>query len=56
LEDPPLIPLWYTGDIEITYAYVRNFHFNPLNSFNFTKVYLKEWTPEEYQESLAEKK
>ncbi|MCH2223526.1 MAG: peptide ABC transporter substrate-binding protein [Crocinitomicaceae bacterium] len=56
LEDPPLIPLWYTGDIEIVYSYVRNFHFNALNTFNFTNVYLKEWTTEEYQEFLAESK
>lgn len=56
LEDPPLIPLWYTGDYEITYSHVRNFHFNPLNTFNFTDVYLKEWTAEEYQEFLAENK
>lgn len=54
MEDPPLIPLWYTGDIEITYSYVRNFHFNALNTFDFTRVYLKEWTAEEYQEKLAE--
>ncbi|MFT5857992.1 MAG: oligopeptide transport system substrate-binding protein [Flavobacteriaceae bacterium] len=52
LEDPPLIPLWYTGDIEITYSYLRNFHFNSLNLFNFTEVYIKEWTAEEYQEEL----
>jgi oligopeptide transport system substrate-binding protein len=52
LEDPPIIPLWYTGDIEITYSYVRNFHFNCLNTFNFTEVYKKEWTTEEYQEHL----
>lgn len=54
MEDPPIIPLWYTGDIEITYSYVRNFHFNALNTFDFTRVYLKEWTAEEYQEKLAE--
>jgi oligopeptide transport system substrate-binding protein len=56
LEDPPIIPLWYTGDIEITYSYVRNFHFNCLNTFNFTEVYKKEWTTEEYQEHLNSNK
>lgn len=56
LEDPPLIPLWYTGDIQITYSYVRNFHFNWLNTFDFTNVYLKEWTAEEYEQQLAENK
>ncbi|MDX2360541.1 MAG: peptide ABC transporter substrate-binding protein [Crocinitomicaceae bacterium] len=49
MKDPPIIPLWYTGDIEITQSYVRDFHFNAINYFDFTKVYLKEWTAEEYQ-------
>lgn len=55
MQDPPLIPMWYTGDIEIIYSYVRNFHFNALNIFDFTEVYLKEWTAEEYQEQLTTK-
>ena len=49
LKDPPIIPLWYTGDIEITQSYVREFHFNAINYLNFTNVYLKDWTKEEYQ-------
>lgn len=49
LKDPPIIPLWYTGDIEITQSYVRDFHFNAINYFDFTRVYMKEWTAEEYQ-------
>ena len=49
MKDPPIIPLWYTGDIEITQSYVRDFHFNALNYFDFTTVYLKEWTAEEYE-------
>lgn len=49
LKDPPMIPLWYTGDIEIAQSYVRDFHFNAINHLNFTKVYLKDWTEEEYQ-------
>ena len=56
LEDPPIIPLWYTGDIEITHSYLRNFHFNSLNSFSFTEVYIKEWTTEEYQKELNSNK
>ena len=50
LKDPPIIPLWYTGDIEITQSYVRDFYFNAINYFDFTRVYLKEWTAEEYQQ------
>lgn len=49
MKDPPLIPLWYAGDIGITQSYIRNFHFNPLNHFEFKKVYIKPWTAEEYK-------
>ncbi len=56
MDDPPIIPLWYTGDIEITYSRVRNFHFNAINIFDFTRVYLKDWTEEEYKEQMATKK
>lgn len=56
MDNPPIIPLWYTGDIEITYSRVRNFHFNAINIFDFTEVYLKEWTEEEYKEYMAKKK
>ncbi|MFK7787631.1 MAG: ABC transporter substrate-binding protein [Crocinitomicaceae bacterium] len=55
MDDPPIIPLWYTGDIEITYSRVRNFHFNAINIFDFTRVYLKEWTEEEYEKHMAKK-
>lgn len=56
MDDPPIIPLWYTGDIEITYSRVRNFHFNAINIFDFTRVYLKDWTEEEYEKHMAQKK
>ncbi len=56
MKDPPIIPLWYTGDIEIAYSYVRNFHFNALNYFNFTKVYIKPWTTEEYEKYVSSQK
>lgn len=56
MDNPPIIPLWYTGDIEISYSHVRNFHFNAINIFDFTRVYLKEWTEEEYKEHMAKKK
>ena len=52
LQDPPFIPLWYTGDIGVTNSYIRNFHFNALNYMDFTHVYIKEWTQKEYQEKL----
>ena len=57
LKDPPIIPLWYSGDIQITESYIRNLHFNALNYFDFREVYLKQWTIEEYKENynLAKK-
>ena len=55
MKDPPIIPLWYVGDIAITQSYVRNFHFNALNYFNFKRVYIKPWTAEEYQQTHAAK-
>jgi oligopeptide transport system substrate-binding protein len=48
MQDPPVIPLWYMGDIQIVYSNVRNLHFNALNMFIFKEVYKKEWTEEEY--------
>lgn len=56
MKDPPIIPLWYSGDIEIIQSYLRNFHFNPLNYIDFSTVYIKEWTEEEYQKATVEKK
>ncbi len=48
LGDPPFIPLWYSGDYAIIYSDVRNFHFNSLNYLDFTYVYKKKWTKEEF--------
>jgi ABC-type transport system substrate-binding protein len=56
LQDPPFIPLWYTGDIAITNSYIRNFHFNALNYMDFTHVYIKDWTEAEYQKKVSSKK
>jgi ABC-type oligopeptide transport system substrate-binding subunit len=49
MQDPPFIPLWYSGDIQIVYSNVRNLHFNALNLFVFKEVYKKDLTLEEYQ-------
>lgn len=48
LKDAAFIPLWYNGEIQIMYAKVRNLHFNPMDLFDFRRVYIKEWTKEEY--------
>lgn len=51
MQDPPFIPLWYSGDIQIVYSNVRNLHFNALNLFVFKEVYKKDWTVEEYNKA-----
>lgn len=56
LQDPPIIPLWYTGDYAVIYSNVRNFYFNALNYFDFTHVYKKNWTKEEFLETHIEQK
>lgn len=53
LKNPPIIPLWYNGDLQIVHANVRNLHFNSLGMFDFKEVYKKEWTEEEYQKSIT---
>jgi oligopeptide transport system substrate-binding protein len=55
MKNPPMIPLWYKGDYGIVYSNVRNLYFNPLFLFNFTRVYKKEWTKEEFQEKMKQK-
>lgn len=55
MEDPPVLLLWYSGNFEISHSYLRNFYFNSLNLMDFTEVYIKPWTEEEYQKFLAEK-
>jgi len=55
MKNPPIIPLWYKGDYGIVYSSIRNLYFNPLFLFNFTKVYKKEWTKEEFIEATKKK-
>jgi oligopeptide transport system substrate-binding protein len=52
MQDPPIIPLWYSGDIQIIYSDIRNLHFNALNQFSFREVYKKQLTAEEYQKQI----
>lgn len=55
MKNPPLIPLWYSGDLQIVHSYIRNLHFNALSLFNFKQVYSKPWTAEEYQKESIKK-
>lgn len=52
MKNPPLISLWYNGDMQLVYSKVRNFHDNPLNYIYLRDVYFKDWTKEEYEQSL----
>src|SRR5690606_4657138 len=47
MKNPPIIPLWYSGDLQIVHSYVRDLHFNSLSLFDFKKVYLQPWSAEE---------
>lgn len=55
LENPPMIVLWHGGGYEIKYSGIRNLYFNPLDRLDFTNVYRKLWTVEEYQKFTSEK-
>jgi|TARA_R110000737_G_scaffold98184_2_gene132445 oligopeptide transport system substrate-binding protein len=55
IKDPPIIPLWYNGELEIVYSHVRNLNVNPLDLFIFKEVYIKEWTPKEYRDYMKKK-
>jgi oligopeptide transport system substrate-binding protein len=54
MQDPPIMPLWYSGDIQIVYSDIRNLHFNSLNQFLFREVYKKQLTAEEYHDQIKE--
>lgn len=56
MKNPPIIPLWHSGDLQIVHSYVRDLHFNSLSLFDFKKVYLQPWSAEEYQKEIANKK
>lgn len=53
MKNPPLIPLWYGGDLQVVHANVRGLHFNSLGLYDFKRVYKKDWTAAEYQESIG---
>jgi len=50
LQDPPIIPLWYTEDYMFYYTYLRNYEPNALEYLDLSKVYLKPWTKDEWIE------
>ncbi len=55
MKNPPLMVLWYNGDIQLLYSKVRNFSENPLNHFILKEVYFKDWTKVEYEAAYKNK-
>lgn len=52
MQDPPIIVLWYSGDIQLAYSRVRNLKNNPMGLLDLKEVYLKDWSKEEYLKSI----
>ncbi len=52
MKDPPIIPLWYANDFTLSYSRVRNLKNNPMEFLDLRRVYIKEWTKEEYLKSI----
>lgn len=52
MKNPPVIVLWYAGDIQLAYSKVRNLKNNPMGLLDLKEVYLKDWTKEEYLKSI----
>ncbi len=52
MQDPPIIVLWYSGDIQLVYSRVRNLKNNPMGLLDLKEVYLLDWTKEEYLKSI----
>lgn len=52
MQDPPIIVLWYSGDIQLVYSRVRNLQNNPMGLLDLKEVYLLDWTKEEYLKSI----
>ncbi|MNU87879.1 Dipeptide-binding protein DppE precursor [compost metagenome] len=52
LKNPPMIALWYANDFTLSYSRVRNLKNNPMEFLDLRRVYIKEWTKEEYLKSI----
>lgn len=52
MKNPPIIPLWYANDFTLSYSRVRNLKNNPMEFLDLRRVYIKEWTKEEYLKSI----
>ncbi len=48
MEQAPVIILWYQENYTLFYSSIRNFHYNSMEHFDFSDVYIKALTSEEY--------
>lgn len=53
MKNPPLMVLWYSGDIQLIYSKVRNLKNNPMGLIDLREVWLKDWTKEEWMKHRA---
>ena len=52
MKDPPIIPLWYANEFQLSYSKVRNLKINSMNFLDLKDVYIKEWTKEEFLKTV----
>ncbi len=48
MDESPIMVLWYGEDYKIIHSNVQNYHHNALNYIDFSRIYLKQLTEEEY--------
>ncbi|MFL2570430.1 MAG: ABC transporter substrate-binding protein [Parvicellaceae bacterium] len=54
MEDAPVMILWYQENYTLYHSEIRNFHYNAIDYFDFSDVYIKTLTAEEYEKMEAE--
>ena len=53
IDEVPFIVLWYEEAISMTQAKVRNLEINEVDTYYLDRVFLKDWTVEEYESTLT---
>jgi ABC-type transport system substrate-binding protein len=48
MDQAPIIVLWYQENYTLFHSNIRNFHYNSMEHFDFSDVYIKTLTKEEY--------
>jgi hypothetical protein len=50
MAEAPMMMLWYGVDYKIIHSDIQNYHHNSLNYIDFSRIYIKKLTVEEYKE------